>query len=58
MVDTKRYKDWLFMAEKDLKSKYPAEDPMSVTGEDVKECFRITETVMSKVIDEIGKTEG
>ncbi len=131
VVDTKRYKDWVIMAEKDLKSakilfehdadygivcfhcqqaiekclkgylifksgelveghslvnlckksaryqgsfeyflkdcsfvnvfyietRYPAEDPISVTREDAEECFRIAEAVITKVAEDIDKTE-
>ncbi|MHB9095066.1 MAG: HEPN domain-containing protein [Eubacteriales bacterium] len=82
MVDTKRYNDWVVMAEKDLRSakilfehdadygivcfhcqqailetRYPAEDPMLVAREDVEECFRIAEAVISKLTEEIGETE-
>ena len=51
-------KDCAFVNAFYVETRYPAEDPMLVGREDVEECFRIVETLMSKVIKEIGKIGG
>ncbi len=50
-------KDCAFVNAFYIETRYPAEDPMLVAKEDVEECFRITESLMSKITEEIGETE-
>lgn len=49
----KLLKDCAFVNAFYFETRYPAEDPMVVTTEDVEECFRIAEAV-SKISENIG----
>lgn len=51
----KLLKDCAFVNAFYIETRYPAEDPMLVIREDVEECFRIIEAVISKVSRNIGE---
>ncbi|MDT3698664.1 MAG: HEPN domain-containing protein [Thermincola sp.] len=53
----KLLKDCAFVNAFYIETRYPAEDPMSVAREDVVECFRIVETVISKVAENMVENE-
>lgn len=50
-------KDCAFVNAFYIETRYPAEDPMLVAKEDVEECFRIMDTIISQVTEYIGENE-